>query len=56
MSTVSLRMKVERPDRFKTGYFKVLFRQELEYDSSVSIPFLSCMKVYGCSFRTRMQL
>ena len=39
MSTVSLRIKVERPDKFKTGSFKTLFRQELEYDISVTIPF-----------------
>lgn len=39
MSTVSLRIKVERPDKFKAGQFKTLFRQELVYDSSVVIPF-----------------
>ena len=39
MSTVSLRIKVERSDKFKAGQFKTLFRQELVYDSSVVIPF-----------------
>lgn len=39
MATVSLSVIVERPDKFKTGSFKYLFRTTLEYDSSVSIPF-----------------
>lgn len=39
MATISIKIKVERLDKFKSGSFKTLFRQELEFDSSVSIPF-----------------
>ena len=39
MSTVSLRIKVERPDKFKIGSFKTLFRHELEFDCCATIPF-----------------
>ena len=39
MATISIKIKVERPDKFKTGSFKTLFRQKLVYDDSVLIPF-----------------
>lgn len=39
MSDISLRVMVERPDKFKSGSFKVIFRQTLSFDVAVSIPF-----------------
>lgn len=34
-----LKILVERPDKFHSGKFKELFRQTLEYDPNVVIPF-----------------
>ena len=39
MSDVNLRILVERPDKFKAGSFKTIFRQTLSFDAAVSIPF-----------------
>lgn len=44
MSEVNVRIMVERPDKFKPGFFKVLFRQTLSFDSAVSIPFSDLYK------------
>lgn len=39
MSTIQLRITVQRPDKYKSGQFKEIFRTCLEYDENVTIPF-----------------
>lgn len=39
MMVNEFKILVERPDQFKSGQFKTLFRQTLRFDTGVVIPF-----------------